>query len=633
MSRCCMFAGKRISVLVCTLTCIILLSCGGPNDQDGLLRVEVMDRQVLQGIAESIYDEAKKSSGGNLEAIIQELFESLDMYVELGSEDHIEFLLGSQKPVVFPINVKAMAKGYEKGILVTVESFVDAMEDWGAFRRSNNTPITHGLLTSSFDGLMDQEAYTVEEIIPALILLLGHERVKRTPFYIKEHPVWADEYLDPIQFFLLSCAVMMTGPHSTHSTSAAVLQTRNTQSHLQELKSILELAYDVRSFITSQIGAIIGIPLTWDEALQAIIAASVVLNSYNLEVEMDERMFDRRWPENPGGSPNPFETNVTATLTFDFVPHNDASAFLVIFCLGQDLPENGAGKPLTWTLEGNLPEHSKLEPMSGTTSSQGTVEADFSTFDEKVPRLLRTGFNPPAYGNITARVKELLPGKWRTLEAIVREVKETGLDAKFVTIQHYEFPQIQVRFKTWYKYYNPTELDDILNANYYAGGVPMTLSADETYYYGTSDLYNDSTFVPDCPLTEMTSTTGGSIYVYLFNNPANSYLHMFTYGFPTYETLNFVDCYDPEKPPNPNYVTYGIAPFMNHAGNPLSDDEVAQLFMSIITGQIDDYTSLPSNIIDQHWTKDSSVGGIAIAEYKEPFEDTDGVNVKVEIRK
>lgn len=506
MNQYCRFS-MPISLFFCTLACMVMVSCGGPQEFEGQVRNVVIDREALENIAKQIYDEVNKPSGGNTEGIIKDFFESLDMYVELGSEDHIQYLLGSQKPVVFPINVKAMAMGYEKGILVTLESFITAMEEWGAFIRPNtHSPITYAHLTNSFAFLMDADEYTAEEIIPALILFLGHERVKQTPFYIKSDAVWADGYLDPIQFFLLSCAVMMSGPVYSPTASSYSASHINQARTLQDLQSIFE-ALNLRKLITEQVAKVIGIPLTWEEALQAIIAASVVLNSYELNVTMDESILNKKWLENPGGS-TPYESNVTASLSFDFVPHNQFSRELVLFCLGErELPDQGGtpDKPITWTLEGTLPSHSAIEPLEGATSAQGTVQALFKAFDEDVPEMLRKDRDTPAHGNVTARAKNLLPWKWRTIEAIVREVKEVGLDAQFVNVHFYKFPNINVEFDVTVTF----DSDDWFVSTRYYASFPLELDKSENVYKSTTrPLYN--TFRsdgqafhkdPDCSLT------------------------------------------------------------------------------------------------------------------------------------
>ncbi|MGM0431552.1 MAG: hypothetical protein ACQEQU_02435 [Spirochaetota bacterium] len=608
-----------------------VLSCDSPNSIENHLGEPVMTRQAIQGIVEQIYDEVDNPSGDVTE-IIKDFFTALDMYREYGSESHVLALLGNKEPIIFPDSVHAMARGYEKGHFVTLESFIESMKQWGAYSRSNNTPINHALLTSGFNELMGKEAYTAQEIIPALILMLGHERVKRTPFYVETDPVWADGYLDPIQFYLLSCAVMLAEPFNPRAASTGVHQPRNVETYLRDLKMAVEMTADVRSFITGQIGEIIGIPLTWDEAIQAIVAASVVLNSYNLEITMDDHMFSRRWPESPSGSPNPFENEATAALTFDFVPHNDVSAFLVILCLGEELPpERVAGKPIFWTLEGTLPSHSEIEPLEGTTSAQGTVQAVFNTFDEKVPKLLRSDLDqPPAHGNVTARAKELLPGKWRSLEFIMREVKSTGLEAKHVTVQHYKFPEIQVSFETKYTYYNPTYLDDILKTHYYSTGVQMTLTSDETYYYGTSGLYNNTTLVPDCEGTELLSKIDGEIYVIIPNDASQSDVSMIVFSYPPpLENIHHVNCYDPEMPPL-QLVLAGWGPFTQHAGIPMEEDELYTIMLAILSGE--PIATNYSNVLGP-WSQLSTISGIAVTEYTEPTEETNGVYVKVQIRR
>lgn len=482
-----------------TLILLVFLTVGcenlsGPdtpserNDEDGL-ETGMIAAETLESFARRIYDDVER---GEQESSLLSFVEALDLYP--GPIDLTGFaaLVDQGEPFILGEQIAAMSKGFEEGILVCVESFVESMREWGVFERSTTNPITKTSFDQIFTGLLARSQYLRKDVIPAFILHLGRERARRSTGYRYDH-IWSDGHLDPLQFLLLSYSVLLSGEQFTTTTT-----TVSSDQHWKAMSIPSDAAWSefvqgkiksgLRDFIRDRISETLGIPLTRSDAMKAAIAASVVLYSYSFEMEAHSgSVLNMRYPENPTAS-DPHETLLTATLNFNFTPRNEFSRAVVEYCYGEPIPENGpvSTKPIEWSSEGELDSHGTLHVHSTLTNPSGIVQSTYSTNDEKVPKDLRiTELKGAAGGTVEARASELLPHKWRGLAAIAREVKDIGLAAKYLTVSYHEFPDMQVSFDTTVNW----SMEGFPIESRFISTIPVYLDTTETVYMGDGSLY------------------------------------------------------------------------------------------------------------------------------------------------
>ena len=481
---------------VVTLVVLVLLMVGcenvsgpesasGANEETGTIAAE-----ILESIARRIYDDVER---GEQESSFFGFVEALDLYPGPVNLAGVITLVGQGEPFILGEQIAAMSKGFEEGILVCVESFVESMREWGVFERSTMNLITKNSFDQAFAGLLAKSQYLESEVMPAFILHLGRERAKRSAGYRYDH-IWSDGHLDPLQFLLLSYSLLLSGEQFSAATVSSD-QDWNTMSIPSDADWADfvqgKIKGGLRNFIRDKISEIFGIPLERSDAIKAAIAASVVLYSYSFEMEAHSgNALNMRYPENPDAS-SPHETLLTATLNFNFTPRNEFSRVVVEYCYGDPIPDNGpvSLKPIEWSTEGELDSYGTLRVHSNMTGPAGTVTSTYSANDEKVPKDLRIAeLRGAANGTVEARASELLPHKWRGLAAIAREVKDIGLAATRLTVSYHEFPDMQVSFDTrvnWSMQGWPIE-------SRFISTMPVYLDTTETVYMGEGSLYYHS---------------------------------------------------------------------------------------------------------------------------------------------
>jgi len=514
-------------VLMTLLSLVLVFGCRGPvspedssdpgetddgtdgdaSDHDGIPSL------FLAEFAADLYDSV---DAGGSDEVLRDSMTALDLYKSpVANLDEFVSLIDSGEVFIIEEQIAAMSDGFDEGILVPVESFVEVMADWGAYVRATGSPLTLPDFNSIFEGLHGKEFLREEEVIPAMVLALGHERKERMPGYDHDDPIWADGYLDPLQFLLLSYSVLLSGnefsPSMHGGTPGGVSQPpAYSTSILDDFDSWSEyfdreMRKKIRDFVRDAISELVGIPLTRADALKAIIAGSVVLYGYSFDMDVPSSSVNRRCPENPPSS-EPHETIVEATLQFEFIERNELSRVIVEYCLGESTPDNGrvTRNPVEWSLDGEVENHGTLHVHDTETNNMGECRATFSADDEIVPRVLRNPeLSDVAGGTVQVIARELLPNKWRGLEAIAREFRGVGVAATYLTVNYHLFPDIRVRFDTTVHW----NFDDLQIQSRFYAEVPLDAPSPcpfdfRGHYSGTSVLnYQSLEVTSDDPVT------------------------------------------------------------------------------------------------------------------------------------
>ena len=158
------------------------------------------------------------AEGREVSMHLTEIFSIFDMPV-LGNANAVEIdaRRTNNEPFVLDVQLQAMVKGYENGSLVTLKSFCAAFAEAGV--RIADGPLTEAYLTNSLAPLVGKPTIEPKELLPALVLAIGHARAVQVDGMIS-NPVWGDDYLDPLQFILLSYAFQSLLVMQTSSSSA-----------------------------------------------------------------------------------------------------------------------------------------------------------------------------------------------------------------------------------------------------------------------------------------------------------------------------------------------------------------------------------------------------------------------------
>ena len=363
--------------------------------------------------------------------LIRDLVDAFGWYVaEDAAPSDVEEAMAGRVPVVLEDHVLGMARGFESALFVTVDSFVASMVEFGAYSKVTSAPLTLTDLSDGLAPLVAQEVYETNEVVAALIVHLGLERATRAGAL--DDAVWGDGLLDPLQFMLLAYAVLLSGDDDAVGQVAPRGRHDGVPHDLKNLKIVVDLALPF-----------IGVPGPVD-VVPAVVCMSALIPSYVMRLEIDEDSIRRRWPENPAGS-SPYQSELRATLVFDFVPRNQAWRIIIEEACGAPLPPVGpvSGSTVGWLLGGELPQHGSLEVHDAETGPSGVASATYVAFDERVPRLLRHGLPPAASGSVSVSATNVLPWKWRNLMLIRRAKGEGPRAATRIFVRHYEFPELE----------------------------------------------------------------------------------------------------------------------------------------------------------------------------------------------
>ena len=362
---------------------------------------------AIRAAAAFIYDSVQ--AGRDVSPHLPLVFERLGIHVLAAGPDgeRLRSAVDGGQPAVLDLQLRALARGYLQEMLIPRASFLEAFKDKGATLQGGGA-LTEASLSVALEPLVGRQTYTADEVLAAFVMALGAERASRSGDAIVD-PVWGDEWLDPLQFTLLDYALHFSRGTAASAASAGLRPMLQSMDPGPPIKPGLEWG---RGKVTGWIADKLEMPLDQQAAAKASLCVSVVLYGFKSEVEASPAEINRR-PAAPSVSA------VSVQLTFE-----DDYPFLVrsvMKDIGCTLPEKGsragAGKPLSWTVTGELPLHGALDLIPSQTDASGRATTTFRTAEETVPEPLRF-LRKVATGTIDVRASGLVAG-WKGLEASV----------------------------------------------------------------------------------------------------------------------------------------------------------------------------------------------------------------------
>lgn len=446
------------ALLLCFVFAVAGCGSGGGTDQQASGNGEIKAEDV-QLVAKLVYD--KVEAGGITATDIQNAFNTFGIATISSTDgDALQANLDANAPFLIDFQASNIAQRENELFMVTVESFIKELAAKGATNSTDTSGnITMQYLSDGLSPLVNKESYSVEEVLPALVLALGRERASRSTDGITDQ-VWGDGMLDPIQFNLLQYSIY-TPPLSSFSASIKPSSRLGTQFRKTEapdaltegLNTLRKMVQEgllsgdeatstkafndgLRDVVTKVISKLIKFPLGYEDSLKASICASVKLYSYKVEVTKDPMTIYHRSDDG-----SPYESTVIANVNFDFVPNDNVVAQTVLTWSGCNIPNPGpqTGTKVAWDLGGKLPEHGSLVNKDAATDSNGQAKATYRAIDESTPSEERVSENKKtASGTVIARAQGLLQ-EWSNFEVVIRAMRpELGEGAGTLMVNYYE---------------------------------------------------------------------------------------------------------------------------------------------------------------------------------------------------
>lgn len=431
--------------------CPLFFGSGTGNGGDD---VGVVTLAELRAAAASIYDAIEGEA--DVASAIDTLLGDLVPVLNVDDDEDLIFEHKSEAvPVVLDIQIEALATGYTAGVLVEADSLFGSLAAAGITSFSRIDSVESSVVWNRVVEIAESTSqYGQAEVVPALIYELARARLRDG---VGEE-AWGDGFLDPLQFELLSysfhyASVAHEEPSGNHPARSLIDR--------ETLRSRLKKA--AKNRITGWVGDFIGLPLTPSQAFSSCIAASVVLYSYQISLNLDPSLVHRRQEAYPE---RPYQSAITMTVSFSFVPGGPGREAFLKYGLGTNLPANGASpdKPVVWTLrrpsawrgDGDLSHFGELSATESTTDSQGIAAVVYTADDE--PN--ETGDTRAVAGLVIGRVKQLMGKRINTLETVVVALNpDVGQGAKWLNVHYLDDGEDPSPGQSWLPAVQPPPLD------------------------------------------------------------------------------------------------------------------------------------------------------------------------------
>jgi hypothetical protein len=474
---------------------------------------------VVDSVADELY--VHLAAGEDVTPQVTNILAALMPVLGQADEGTIDSLLAIGQPLAVDFQAGLIAQSFQSGTMFSVDNFIDAAVDAGATPVAGTDPLTRDYLTALLTPLVQQSTFTVDDILPALVLALGRARLRQSGAESTD-ALWSDGQLDPLQLTLLLYAIQFAG--SANASSAIMARTVAPAAHPSALAvrrstvgaSALKLPFflNPKAIIGSIIGKLVKFPVGPVQSAKAVICTSIMLNSYKFQMAASERDL---WHHDPSEPEHPYRSQITATLTFNFVPNGLGSWLLPK--IGCTVPPLGAapGKSVTWSVDDPLPDHGGLVDQQAQTDADGKAEATYQTVNEIVPAGLQTALEKSVTGLVQVRATGLVPA-WKRLEYAVGVGVINPTDAAVrLNVQYHEPPQaLDFTLQSTISVRNTTSGSYNIDVAV-AGSGRMTLQqADELAYGGEIPVSYQSFAISavdpmGCPQASPAGTTDGTV--------------------------------------------------------------------------------------------------------------------------
>jgi hypothetical protein len=480
---------------------------------------------VVDSVATELY--LQVSAGEDVTPEIAGILGAFMPVLGEANEGTIDSLLAAGQPFAVDFQAGLIAQSFQSGTMFTVDNFIDAAADAGATALDGTTPITREYLTALLTPVAQQSTYTSVDILPALVLALGRARIRQTGAASTD-AVWSDGLLDPLQTTLLMYAVQFAGADDAASSlvGPAATPAPTPSRFAPHPATIGQWALKLKGVGFGIVGSIIGklveFPIGPIQSAQATVCASIMMNSYKLQMSASQRDL---WHRDPSHPTHPYQSQITAALTFNFVPNALGSWLLPK--IGCPIPPVGAapGKSVTWSTEDPLPDHGGLIDQQLQTDANGQAQATYQTVAELVPGGLQATPEKSVTGLVKASASGLIPG-WKRLEATLDYLTPVDEGIR-LNVQYHELPQaLDVTFQTALSVRNSPAGYNIDVAATGSGQIPLVrpdvvvYGADIPVSYQSFDI---STVNPQgCDRVSPAGTTNGTMFAQLSLLPDSS---------------------------------------------------------------------------------------------------------------
>jgi hypothetical protein len=311
-------------------------------------------------------------------------------------------------PYVLDVQIERVAEALVDGVLIDMESFFSSLYSWDAvatkppYGRLSRQYITDRITAYGILDKLDagDEFTTEDDLIPAMIIALGRERNKQS--WIQEtgqvwsgwdgqwhDPVWGDNFLDPVQFLMLSSAVLLSS--AADSLGIGAPARGEDQIYRTESGAAQVIAGKLaRNLIKGALAKDIEVPLGPGDAIEAAVCASINLFGYTFEIAVENSALARPFAD-PTVDPEvidlegPEVAAIQATLVYNPIPGDSRPSF----CDDPGLFPT-RNKPVTWEILGDINFHGNLDITPSQTDDFGKATATYRASLQAVPPYLRT---------------------------------------------------------------------------------------------------------------------------------------------------------------------------------------------------------------------------------------------------
>jgi hypothetical protein len=285
-------------------------------------------------------------------------------------------LIKAGKPAIFDVQLELIAQGYANGAAINVDSFLADLSAHGVQAPSPSGPLTSSYLAAAMIGLPGKTSYSPSETLPALIIALGQERAARLGLKTPD-PVWADGWLDPLQYALLAYGVGVRG----------------LQAVADVKPGSPTLLADLRLPVKAGLGQ--AAPGFFDNLLNDLNALNLPDYLICTLYATSHTQFVMSGPQavyhkqTDVTSPPPYQATLTGSL-LSVAPGPAQRGLLSL--AGCSVPPNSGplpGKTIAWTLDDAAQQHGRLTQTDSQTKGDGTATAIYETIAEASPQAAR----------------------------------------------------------------------------------------------------------------------------------------------------------------------------------------------------------------------------------------------------
>ncbi len=362
-------------------------------------------------------------------------------------------------PYVLDVQIDRIAEALVDGVLIDLDSYFRSLFPWGV-RVTGSGYVTREWMSDRFIhyGIFDKldgggEFKTEEDLVPAMIVALGRERSSQTWYdesgQVEDRwrvawsdSVWGDNFLDPVQFLLLTQAFLLSSAADSLGMASYDAGHNSDGGPDGTAPQISILGKLARGLITGIIGKDIEVPLTPIDAIDATICSSVLLFGYSFDIQVDNTELVR-----PAMDPtvDPYVTTsagpevaaITVTLVYKPLPDNSVESI----CEDPGLFPS-RNKPIFFEDAGDMVYDGNPDIVPTHSDDFGVATMTYRASAQAVPPYLRTATTQTT-GWVWVKARDLVPG-WGNLELAVDFLRNPTQKAAQLYITHYG-PAVGVR--------------------------------------------------------------------------------------------------------------------------------------------------------------------------------------------